>query len=457
MPPHPKKFWHRYHRPLITLASASFIIAGTIIAIQFAKGYRPNSTGQLQGTGLLAASSNPTGARIIIDGKATNQVTNDTINLKPGRYDVEISKEGFTSWKKSMLIESELVSTTDAHLFRSVPSLTPLTFSGAKNLTPSPDGQKIAFSIASPSAQIKAGLYVVELSDRPALFSRGTKLVAENPARRDFADAQLLWSPDSSQIIAHFPSATYLLDTNTTTRRSQLTDASSQLSLLLSTWEEDIVRREKQLLLSLPDTMIHIATASAKNVYFSPNGEKLIFTATESITIPNKLIPPIPASNSQSESRTLTPDHVYIYDLQEDKNFLLFTPDQITDSFTKPQLVTDFSVSSLFDTTPATVSATPILQDPTSLAQTITNFRTQYSSFPFLNYQWFPTSKHIVINTNGVVDIIEYDATNRTTLYQGSFQENFAYPWPNGTRLLILTNLTNNPALPPNLYSINLK
>lgn len=454
-----KSFWHTYNRPLITLASALFIILGTLITIKLAKGYRPTTDGILEGTGLLAASSNPVGARILIDGKTTNKVTNYTINLKPGTYSVEIIKEGFTPWKKNLLIEPELVTTTDAHLFRSVPSLTPLTFSGATNLTPSPDGQKITFSVASPSGQIKPGLYLIELSDRPALFSRGTTFIAENPPRLDFKDAKILWSPDSSQIIAVFKNANYILDLNKTTLTTQFRDASGQLPLLLATWEDDIVRREKQLLLSLPEEMINIATSSAKNLYFSPNGEKLLYTATQEVTIPENLTSPLPATNSQPESRTLIPGNIYIYDLKEDKNFLILesSQDNNPSQFTKPGLVTDLSVSSIFDATIATQSAEPILQDPASMVQTVENFRTQYSSFPFTHYQWFPTSQHILVNDNGRIDIVEYDSTNRINLYQGKFEENFVYPWPNGTKLLILTNPTGNPELPPNLYAINLK
>jgi|OM-RGC.v1.015577237 hypothetical protein len=205
--------------------------------------------------------------------------------------------------------------------------------------------------------------------------------------------------------------------------------------------------------------MLSIATASAKNLFFSPDGEKLLYTATDTVTIPEGLTPPLPASNSQPESRDLEPGNVYVYDLKEDKNFLLIqSPAEIDpDSYSKPQLITDLSEASLFDTIPATESAQPKLQDLLSLENTLQNFRTQYSSFPFLNYQWFPTSKHILLNQNGAINIIEYDATNLTTLYQGRFDENFVYPWPDGSKLIILTNLTQNPNLPPNLYTINLK
>ncbi len=450
--PHLKK----NQRLIVTLASATFIIIGTLLAIRYAKGYRPTREGTLAGTGVLEATSNPQGARILIDGVATNKVTDETINLKPGNYDIEIRQDGFTTWKKNILIESELVTTTNAHLFRSVPALSPLTFSGAINITPSPDGQKLAFTIASPSAQLKDGLYVLELNDRPNLFNKGPKLIADTPQAQSYTDSDLLWAPDSTEIIASFANATYLLDINSYTKRSGLTDASSQLSLLLSTWEEEITQREKQLLLTLPDEMIQIATASAKNIYFSPDGEKLLYTATQNVTIPEELIPQLPASNSQPQSRQIEPGSVYIYDLKEDRNFLIYnspqTQEDDIESFTKIQLITNLDESTLFAATDSSK-----LRDPNNLTQTIANFRGQYSSFPFLDYQWFPTSKHVLINSQDGINIIEYDNTNQTTLFQGTYYENFVYPWPNGSKIIILTNLTNNPNLPPNLYSINLK
>jgi len=457
-------FIRKHHRILITLTSALLILSGSVLAIQFAKGYRPGRGGDtsfLLGTGLLSANSDPKDAQIYIDGELQNRVTDDTINLSPGDYEVEISKLGFTSWKKTITIEKELVTSTNATLFRSVPSLTPLTFSGALNLTPSPDGQKIAFTVASPSAQLKAGLYILDLNDRPALFSNGAaRLIAENPAPRDFAEAQLLWSPDSSEILASFVDRNYLLDSSKSVRQQDLVGATTQLPFILSNWEQEMTRREKQLFAALPDEMFEVATSSAKNIYFSPDGKKMLYTATAQVDIPEDLIPPLPATNTQTESRSLEPGNVYIYDIKEDKNFLIVQqPAELPENtFEKIQLVDDLTPEGLFSTeSSATTSAKLKLQDDTSLEQTIANFKSYYSAFPYLNYQWFPTSNHILLSSNGSINIVEYDATNFTTLYSGAHKKEFVYPWPNGDKLIILTNLTQNPDLPANLYTINLK
>lgn len=453
-----RTFWAKQHRLIITILSGLVILLGTIVAIQYAQGYRPGSEAIIQGTGLLSASSLPKDAQIYIDGELQNRVTDNTINLKPGEYDVEIAKLGYSSWQKRLTIFQGLVTSTNAHLFRSVPTLTPLTFSGAENITPSPDGQKIAFTVASPSAQLQAGLYILDLNDRPALFARGTRLIAENPRPLDFKDAILLWSPDSQEILASFSDRNYLLDINRSVRSQDLAGATAQLPFILSNWEQEMTRREKQLFAALPEEMMTIATQSAKNIYFSPDGQKLIYTATENVSIPEGLIPPLPASNTQPEDRDLEPGGVYVYDTKEDRNFLItkLDPQGLESEFTKIQLVDDLTRDGLFSPT-ATVAAELKLQDSSSIEQTIYNFRSHYSSAPYLNYQWFPTSAHLLINRDGSIQIIEYDGTNLTTLFSGIYDPKFVYPWPNGDKLIILTNLTQNSNLPANLYTINLK
>ena len=78
---------------LYTALSFLIIVAGTILAIEYAKGrFRISSQGFVQGTGLLSANSFPTGAEVIIDDKLVT-ATDDTLYLQPGTYRVKISKD----------------------------------------------------------------------------------------------------------------------------------------------------------------------------------------------------------------------------------------------------------------------------------------------------------------------------------------------------------------------------
>lgn len=442
-------------RVFLTLLSIVFVIGGTYLAIQFGRGYRISRDGNLSGTGLLAANSFPPGAIIYINGEASGQVTDETINLKPGTYEVKVEKEGYTSWGKNLQIEAGVVTQTNSELFRTVPSLTPLSFSGAININPSPDGQKIAFVNASPSGELKAGLYVLDLSENPLSLSRSPRQIAQNPVGLDFGKANLLWSPDSSQILASFDRANYLLDAGTLNKKESLRDATTELTALLTSWEEEITKREKQLLLTLPEEIISIASDSAKNIYFSPNGEKILYTATREITLPSNLKNQLPGSNTQPEERTLKVGNTYVYDIKEDRNFkALEHPDELPlETFSKINLASDI----LEDVKTATPSAINTKLQGKSITETISNFRAQYSTQSFTSYQWFPTSNHILVNRNGSIDIIEYDGTNQVTLYAGAYEKDFAYPWPNGDKLIILTNITGNSTVAPNLYAVGLK
>ena len=75
-------------RLLYPLFSAAVLIAGTYIAIQYATGaLRVSRDGIVQGSGLLAATSDPTGAELLIDGRLVS-ATDDTLYLEPDTYSV---------------------------------------------------------------------------------------------------------------------------------------------------------------------------------------------------------------------------------------------------------------------------------------------------------------------------------------------------------------------------------
>ncbi|MBI3093109.1 MAG: hypothetical protein HYZ02_02635, partial [Candidatus Levybacteria bacterium] len=68
----------------------------------------------------------------------------------------------------------------------------------------------------------------------------------------------------------------------------------------------------------------------------------------------------------------------------------------------------------------------------------------------------FPDSKHLIYVEEKKINILEYDGANKTTIYAGPFVDNYVFPWPNGSKLVVLTNL-GNENIPPNLYTIGLK
>lgn len=443
-------------RVLYTSLSALFIIVGTLVAINYAKGnYRLTQDGFIEESGLLSANSSPTGAQVIINDKLVT-ATDDTIYLEPGEYQVKIVKDGYAAWEKTISIEKELVAQTNALLFPNAPSLTPLTFTGAENISPSPDGQRVIYYTNHASASTKKGLYILELSGNLLPLQKNSQQIAEDVPAWNLAEADFIWSPDGSEVMMMASGHQVMLSTNKKQALRSLADVSFRSKQILSQWEEEIYLQEKQLLAKFPEEIIEYATQSARNVYLSPDKKKLLYTALTDYTLPDDIIPPVPATNTQPERRNLTAGGVYVYDIEEDKNFQVGVESTTEDQELLPhkQLLTIDLASAEINSLAASPSAFTQLQATTS-AQTAQRFQGYYTALYANSFQWLPDSNHIINSTNGEIKIMEYDSTNNTTIYSGQFAENFTYPWPDGSKLMILTAFSPNS--PTNLYAIELK
>lgn len=442
-------------RVLYTLFSAAVIVLGTIAAIQYAKGnYRITRQGFVAESGLLSANSFPPGAEVVVNGELLT-ATDDTVYLPPGTYEVEIARDGFWPWKKTIELESQLVTQTNAQLFPIAASLSPLTFNGVNNAVPSPDGQKIIYYTASASAQTRNGLYIQELNNNPLSLQRGPRQLVEITPGFDLANAQYIWSPDSNEILLIDENKHVLLEVDQKNNLVTLPDVSFRTQQILSEWEEEMYLRERQFLAEFPVEVINIATASAQNVYISPDKKKLLYTYTaeESVTLPDGLTPPVPAASTQKQERSLQAGNIYVYDREEDRNFLVGQAFGDESKVDKLLLATD-----LFQRSPNSLEASPSAfrnLQATQSARTVQNFHTYHTSLYANTFQWYPDSNHLLYTGENRIMIKEIDNSNDTTVYAGPFSQNFVYPWPDGSKLLILTSFS--PETPANLYAIELK
>ena len=126
----------------------------------------------------------------------------------------------------------------------------------------------------------------------------------------------------------------------------------------------------------------------------------VMYTASMEGKIEENLIPPLPGSSTQKEERAIKPGKTYVYDIKEDKNFL----------------VGDESAK----------------------------------------LYWLPTSRHLIESRENKIVIMDYDGTNRQTVFSGNYIAPHAYPFVNASKLLILTNLGSDSVV-PNLYSLSIK
>ena len=438
-------------RLLIFLTTAVFIFSGTFLMIRYAQGYRPTKTLTIKGTGLLSANSYPTAGEVYINGKLTT-ATDNTLNLDPGTYDIEIKKDGYHTWSKKLKIEAELVTETNAQLFPASPSLEPLTYTGATMPVPAPDGTKLSFTVASSSAVAKNGLYVQELTSSPIALNKTARQIARTETGYDYTTSNYTWSPNGSEILVSFKTGSHiLLDATKFNDLATLKDVTVRLPQILSEWELELARQERVQLLKLPEFMASIATQSATNLYFSPDSKRLLYQSITNLDIPTGLVPTLPSSSTQTESRSLQAGSWYVYDLKEDKNFLI-----AEDKLPKTQKITllpNFAVA-----IPAELISSPsafhLLQNDTT-GESIILFNAQYSSIVVSQIQWFPDSTHLILTTDSGIDLLEYDSTNRLTIYGGPMDKSIVYPWPDGSK--IITRISFSEGTLPNLYTIKLK
>jgi len=393
-------------RSLIFLSLILGIGVVAFFLIKLASGYRLDlTTKSMKPTGLLVANSFPTQASIFINGKLNKNKTTASISLTPGEYEIEIKKDGLTSWYKKILIEKELVVKTDAYLFPTYPDLRALTSTGASKPVMAPDGKKVVFAVDNQEDS-KNGLWVLDLTERPLGLEREPKQIVQSaPKGRNFAQGNYEWSPDSKQVLVTLPKTktteeNFLLDISVLNDDTKLIDMTEQKEILQKRWldEQEIVQKDKMT--SLPEELSLILEDSAKDFAFSPDESRLMYTATAAASIPKELIPPLPGASSQKEARDIEKGKIYVYDFKEDRNFYLMDEQ-------------DKKVS------------------------------------------WFPTSRHIFLVQNDKISIIEYDGTNQVDLYSGPFENSFAFPFSSGNKILVLTSLSKET--PPNLYSISLR
>jgi len=391
---------------LIILSVFLFIIIGTTTAITIARGYQLNIQNGLQfkATGLLSATSVPKGASVYINNRLIT-ATDDTINLSPDDYQIKIIKDGFLPWQKTFQIKKEVVYQTNAQLFRSVPDIRPLTLSGALNPTISPDLSKIIFSVASASAQKDNGLYLIDVTDNLISLNRSSpRQLTPNLSWLDWSKARFTFSPNSRQVIASFssPQINYLIQLDTPITSANLLDITLKLPQIKSEWDTQEQLIIKNRLERLPDQIkTLVSTDSAKNIAYNSTDDKVFYLASASALLDQNIITPPPAQSTQIQSRQIVGGNYYVYDLKEDTNFLIGSHDNL------------------------------------------------------FNLNWIPNSNSLSFVENNQIQAIEYDATNKVTIYGGIFNNQIVFPWADGSK--IITLITPYPGAPINLYGISLK
>ena len=394
---------------LLTILVVGFL--GIFVSL-YARGYRFNlKSFRFTPNGLLVVKSNPSGAQVFINGELKT-ATDTTISLSPGVYDVEFRKDGFFAWRKRLQIDKEIVTQAVTHLFKMVPALSPVTFSGSISPVPSNDFTKIAYSVPLVSANggDNGGLWVVDTVNLPLGFIREPRQITEG----DMTDAIWQWSPDAREIMLTTPLGVFVLDAGTFTPQNKLVNVTSKKEQILADWQKKADLKLAAQLKNIDTQIADILKRKAKFLTFSPDETKLLYQASGEGEIPSDIVKQLPGASTQKQERKLTSGQTYVYDIKEDRNFL-------------------------------------VEENPDSLAVGIWQKGEAQRILA-----WFPTSSHLVMAEDGKVTIIDYDGTNREVVYSGSFISPNVFPILSTDRILILTNLGASDSL-PNLYAVTIK
>lgn len=401
-------------RFLITLITLVIILSGAGIAIALTKGYSfSTQQGKLVGSGILSISSLPNGASVYVDGHLSTATDANISNLPPRIYKIKVVKDGFIPWEKEVDVKEGVVSAVKITLFPALPTIYPLTHNGVVKPVLSPDGQKLAFTVpfnADNPLRQKGGIWVWTMTSQPIAFNRNDgprQLVASSPIL-DFAKADYRWSPDSKQLLVTMQEGdlpgdinkrSFLLQFDNSTSISDLRDITPTANSVLKGWEEDkIVQEETRAQLIKDATLRQIATMPGA-LKWSPDEAKFI-------------VGPNPAA-------VVTPTGTKVNQATNDIQV-------------KKEMLTGYKVYDL-------------------------EKNKTYDLPPAYAYYWLPESLHVILVTEDMIGIAEFDGTNVAEVYAGKFEPTSLFPWPDSSRLVVLTSFATSTASKPNLFGINLK
>lgn len=396
---------------LISISILAFLLITTAVVISYGQGYQFDfikGKPEFLGTGMLVATSMPDGAQVYIDGHLTT-ATNNTINLPPRTYQIKIYKEGYFPWTKTIMIQKEVVSKADALLLPVAPKLESITAFGATNPVLDPSGTKIAFNVSSQSADTnKNGIYLLNMNTTPLLTLQSSSMQIVDERAAPFSSSALSWTPDGQSIIATISAqnnaTTYLLASSSF--NSVPKDITTTLPDLIDGWKKDRLDRTVAQVSGLRQDLKDLVKANFMVLAWSADETKILYTASTSAVLPQIIKPSLIGTDSTPEVRNITEGNIYVYDIKEDKNFLIADKSIVTGNIQQ--------------------------------------------------FSWLYDSKHLLFVSDKKIEVMDYDGSNKTIVYAGPFVDTYVFPWPNGPKFVILTNLGNTDT-PPNLYTVSLQ
>lgn len=369
-----------------------FFVAVLSVVIGYARGYRFDIENRSVKSTGIISATSTPKAAKIYVDGELKGVTDTNLTLPPGNYLVDIKKEGYTSWSKKINLKGELVINIDPVLFPINPSLSPLTNLGVIKAFPTEDGDRIVI-ISSESA------YLFDAGKKTLpFFTPLNKIVNMSllPKVADYDNLFVIFSPDQKQAILELEQSSYLLSIEENNLNPL--DVTQSRETLIEAWQVEKDKNITKILETFPKDFDKIASSSFKIVSFSPNEAKVLYKAKNNIELPKMINPPLISTNQTPEERSIIKDRLYVYDRKEDKNFIVSTS----------------------------------------------------------NLKWYFDSRHFIVEDENKISIIDYDNTNKQTIYSGPFESTFFNPTSDG-KIVVLINLNSQVNELPDLYLVGIR
>jgi hypothetical protein len=431
--------------PIVTVAVVG---VGTTIGVLFVQGRTVDpSTGKVVQTGVLSINSQPTGAAIYINDRLQSATNQNISFLKTGTYKVELRKPGYIPWSKNISVDDEKVTKIDAILWPAIPGPAPITNTGILNPKLSPSKDKIAYAIKY-SEEDKAGLWVLDTNKRAVFNNITTEFIqiTRNTPNLDYSKAELIWSPNNTQILATLTDATnvvrnYLLEA--TKFNSNPPDITLTKDGLLDSWLKEYLARDilKEETVAEDSQAVALIKNSSIPIKWSTDSTFFLYGENGSGTIVQSQPSPSPTpANSKTTKRTTSPlpSNSGLTTLQDDSN-----KESLIDYLKK--------------------RSQPIPQGTTIKVYNTKSKKT--FELPYaMYYEWYPVEQkaereiqHLMMVEETAISMIESDGSNKSTVYAAAFNPSEVFIWPDGGRLIITANFNPRAGSEPNFYTINLR
>ncbi len=251
----------------------------TVGIVFYARGYRPDGT-KIQATGVVSIKSSPDGAQVYIDGESKGSTNLDLPNLKPGKYVIKITKNGFSVWEKEIEVKKEAVNKIEAVLFPISPTLRALTFSGVVNPVISPNGEKIVFSVTE--SEENAGIWILNLSTSPlpAFFTKDLEKLAGDEEENVYSSSSYEFSPTGGQLLVTMKDGKRFLLFESLSENQNPKEVTLDIEKIREGWEKDRSVSEKNSLeklgveaLVLAETLTNLQFSAKKDKFIGSNAD----------------------------------------------------------------------------------------------------------------------------------------------------------------------------------------